>query len=604
MGRKLGNPLKEFYSLFKNPSSTSHNIGHVTSDTESRSSTSSNATIGDNGSQSPLYCDIARVNEGEVIVDDVQYDTLCVGFGPSSLSIAVAMSDFVKKERGSTATLDDPSNCDPLFGSNLKLCFIEKQAGFTWHGGMLLEDARMQISFLKDLATIRDPTSHFTFLNYLNRQGRMLQFLNLGTFYPLRKEYNNYMKWVASHFNQYCQFGEQVVKIVPVVSDSGLTDMVSVLSVRLEDGAIITRTARNVIVGIGGQARLPNWAKDLVDNYYANLQPQVRSSVRFSVSPPPTSQPYTFPIFHTSQYMNVVGTVLPASDAPHKIAVVGGGQSGAEVFCDLVSRYPNAHVSLVFRDEALRPADESPFVNSTVFNPTEVDRFYGQPSAWRSSMLHRNRNTNYAVVNNDLIEHIFSNQYKQSLKQSIEGAAIRERILASTEVVSGSIIGETTKRVSLILSNSHAGAADASTWSEVFDVVVFATGYQRVAHRGILEPLLPYFVACKDCENTERETYPVHTFGKFDSSSAAAFRQSEQRSLGVMIGRDYRLVSKTQDESNEPLLNAGVYLQGCCEETHGFGDTLLSNLAVRGSEVLQSLLHKDQTISSKAHFSS
>jgi L-ornithine N5-oxygenase len=38
--------------------------------------------------------------------------------------------------------------------------------------------------------------------------------------------------------------------------------------------------------------------------------------------------------------------------------------------------------------------------------------------------------------------------------------------------------------------------------------------------------------------------------------------------------------------------HANVFLQGCCEETHGLSDTLLSILAVRSQEVVDALIER------------
>lgn len=46
----------------------------------------------------------------------------------------------------------------------------------------------MQVSFLKDLVTLRDPTSKFTFLNFMHKTGRLVDFFNLYTFLSLRTE--------------------------------------------------------------------------------------------------------------------------------------------------------------------------------------------------------------------------------------------------------------------------------------------------------------------------------------------------------------------------------------------------------------------------------
>jgi L-ornithine N5-oxygenase len=71
-----------------------------------------------------------------------------IGFGPSNIALAIAL-----KERESAS-------------GSLQPVFIEKQPRFAWHRDMLLEQAHMQVSFLKDLATLRNPTSRFTFINY------------------------------------------------------------------------------------------------------------------------------------------------------------------------------------------------------------------------------------------------------------------------------------------------------------------------------------------------------------------------------------------------------------------------------------------------------
>src|SRR5687768_6545487 len=58
-------------------------------------------------------------------------------------------------------------------------------------------------SFLKDLATLRSPTSSLTFLAFLHDQDRLLPFINRGSFTPTRREFSDYLAWaaqkVASH---------------------------------------------------------------------------------------------------------------------------------------------------------------------------------------------------------------------------------------------------------------------------------------------------------------------------------------------------------------------------------------------------------------------
>jgi len=88
-------------------------------------------------------------------------DILGVGFGPSNLALALAVQEHNERAPDS---------------SRIRASFVEQQAAFGWHRGMLLDGATMQVSFLKDLVTMRDPTSPRSYLNYLQGQGRLADF--------------------------------------------------------------------------------------------------------------------------------------------------------------------------------------------------------------------------------------------------------------------------------------------------------------------------------------------------------------------------------------------------------------------------------------------
>ena len=109
-------------------------------------------------------------------------DVIGVGFGPSNLALAIALDELAAKR-----------------GRHLDALFLERQADYRWHGDTLVAQSEMQISFLKDLVSLRNPTSVYSFVNYLHQHGRLTDFINLGTFYPCRMEYNDYLRWVASH---------------------------------------------------------------------------------------------------------------------------------------------------------------------------------------------------------------------------------------------------------------------------------------------------------------------------------------------------------------------------------------------------------------------
>jgi len=235
-----------------------------------------------------------------------------VGFGPASLSIAVALHD---------QRID------------ARVLFLERQTQFAWHCGMLLPDTRMQISFMKDMATFRDPRSEFTFLNYLHAKNRLVPFANLGTFYPLREEFNDYLGWCASHFDNCVQYGEEVLSISPPPSAGAPIKAWRVASRNVATGEVATFAAKNVVIAAGGTAKIPAQSPERL---------------------------YNSKVIHSSTYSLNVPRLLRDRDAPYKIAVVGGGQSAVEIFIDLQSRFPNSKTTLFIRQAALKPSDDSP----------------------------------------------------------------------------------------------------------------------------------------------------------------------------------------------------------------------------------------------------
>lgn len=55
---------------------------------------------------------------------------------------------------------------------------------------------------MKDLATLRNPQSPYTFLSYLHDRGRLLSFINRGSTVPTRKEYADYLAWAAARVQE------------------------------------------------------------------------------------------------------------------------------------------------------------------------------------------------------------------------------------------------------------------------------------------------------------------------------------------------------------------------------------------------------------------
>lgn len=411
------------------------------------------------------------------------HDLIGIGFGPSNVALAIALDE---KRHGAKP---------------LDALFIERQPSFAWHPHMLLDQAHMQISFLKDLATLRNPTSRFTFVNYLYEKGRLTDFINLKSFFPSRHEFNDYLSWAAGQFEDACRYGEEVFEVLPEKQDSE----VSLLRVRSRNGSsglVQERFARNLVVGIGGVPNIPERFRALRDD------PRV---------------------FHSSSYLKD----MAGHPQARRVAIVGAGQSAAEIFMDLQGRPGAPQVDLIMRARSIRPSDDSPFVNE-VFNADFTDYMYSRDSDERAALLDEFSQTNYAVADLDLIQQIYKVFYDQKVARSTRLRMLRQHdvrsVRASADGVHLTLLDRDLKRESTVR----------------YDAVVLATGYTRDQHKELLLPLAPYL-------------------GDYD------------------VDRYYRLKAS-------PDFHPGIYLQGACEDSHGLSDTLLSVTSVRTGEIGSALL--------------
>jgi L-ornithine N5-oxygenase len=418
-------------------------------------------------------------------------DLICVGFGPASLAIAIALQE------------SDPS----FLHAQPKVAFLERQSKFAWHSGMQLPGARMQISFLKDLATPRNPQSRFTFINYLYAHDRLNHFINLGTFLPTRLEYQDYLRWCANFFEDryLVTYGQEVVKVIPdATSPAGKVSRFRVISKNTRTSEITTWLAKRVVIAVGGKAMLP---QEFLANHPA--------------------------VIHSSKYSMRVHESLNDQTKPYNIAVIGSGQSAAEIFNDLPSRYPNANVTLIIKGSALRPSDDSPFVNE-IFDPDRVDGIYQQDADTRAKAIALDRATNYSVVRLELLEHLYSKLYSQRLQNPNPAdwkvrIKTNSRISKTREASDGRIILQIERE---ILPGGDGGGIEELA----FDVVFVATGYVRNAHEDML-----------------RETRSLLRKGVEISGNCFPVR------------RDY----KVDFDESKLTYDAGVWLQGCNESTHG-----------------------------------
>jgi L-ornithine N5-oxygenase len=237
--------------------------------------------------------------------------------------------------------------------------------------------------------------------------------------------------------------------------------------------------------------------------------------------------------FHNHSLLSrLAGLPSPTHDC---FVVVGAGQSAAEVTHYLHERYPHARVHAVFGKYGYTPADDSPYANR-IFDADAVDAYYGSSAEMKARLLAYHRGTNYSAVDLPLIERLYEIEYAERVsgprRLFVHGASA----LAETR--------EGPDDVSVRIENALNGAVEQIA----ADAVVYATGFTSMPLDEIL--------------------------GDLYAPDAPA--------RGARVSRDYRLCT------TRPT-TGGVYLQGGTEDTHGLTSSLLSNIAVRSSEIAESI---------------
>lgn len=405
------------------------------------------------------------------------HDVIAVGLGPANLGLAAAIDEANRE------------------GASLDALFVDRHTHFEWHPEMLLPSSVMQVSFLKGLVTQRNPSSPFSFLNYIHARGRLNDFINRQTFFPSRREFADYLTWVSDSVSPEISWRTEVTSI-DVIDNVGVVR-------GSKDGKPFEASARHVVLGVGSAPSLPNWA-----------------------------QIGTPRIIHNSRLRSgVAGMHLAAGS---HVAVIGQGQSAAESIRFVLEQYPETRVSSFISGYGLVPADDSPYANR-VFDPGAVDDFYFAPAGVRDEMLRRHRTTNYSCVDPDLIEWLYETEYAGKVDGTPRFEFHRaSRILGAS--VDGSLVS---------LQVEHRLYGTQST--EVFDGVICATGFAAAT--------------------------PMHLLGTGVRSES-----------GVRLARDYRVVA---DGETLP-----IFAIGTTDSPHGLGAGLLSNIAVRSGEILDSLVER------------
>jgi lysine N6-hydroxylase len=334
------------------------------------------------------------------------YRCVGIGVGPANLSLASLMYSHPEM-------------------TNL---FLERKDGFGWHDGQQIPGASLQVSMLKDLVTLSDPTNAFSFLAYLHSLGRIHHFINAQFEAVPRQEFRNYLEW-ASRKNPNVVFGQEVRSV----------EFDTVFRVRTQSDTV---TADHLSIAVGTRPWVP---------------PQVKKLGATQ--------------FHVSEFMSKAENL-----AGLRVGVVGGGQSGAEAFLDLISRPPGRlprRVSWISRRPNYLPLDDSPFTND-YYMPCYSDYFSTLEPAAR-----RGFNAEHVLTSDGISESTLRQIYQRAyIHRFVEGAPDLIALYPNSEVTD---VGGDGPWDLTLTNNRRQHTIE-------LDVIVWATGF-RPTRMEFLRPI-------------------------------------------------------------------------------------------------------------------
>lgn len=285
-------------------------------------------------------------------------DFIGIGLGPFNLSLAALLNQH----------------------STLNYKFLEKRENFNWHAGMQLPNAMLQVPFMADLVSLVDPTSPYSFLNYLKSQQRLYKFYFRENLYIPRKEYNHYCQWVVEQLRN-VQFEQKVVDIAAI---SGGFQVITENKGRLK----IDQT-RKLVLGLGTVPKLPQPLQAIAETHHHCI--------------------------HSSCYANQNVDALTGN-----VVLIGSGQSAAEIFINLfdqqldeVTGEAKFHLYWLTRSAGFYPMESTP-LGLENFSPDYMQYFYNLPKHLKHDLPSQQAHL-YKGISHKTLTDIYERLYHRSI---------------------------------------------------------------------------------------------------------------------------------------------------------------------------------------------
>lgn len=324
------------------------------------------------------------------------YDVIGIGIGPSNLSTAALLQPLAQQ---------------------VDAIFFDDKPAFSWHAGLMFPDAKLQVSILKDLVTMIDPTSAFSFLNYLKEQKRLYIFAARNGFNNVtRREFEQYLQWVVSrldnlHFNS----------TVEAISHDGNAFLVQV-------GAQSYKS-RNILMGAGLTSTIPDCCR-----------PWLCST-----------------LFHSSQFLKQYHQYQDKT-----VTLIGGGQSSCEILKYLLQQPEDllpTRINWIFKNHKLNLLEDTPFANE-LYTPNYSDYIYSLEQTQRARLIEEQKFTSDGV-SESTIKEVYELLYHAKFNTACTIQIYHDAALTGLE--------QTASQYSLAVNNDPPSLTS--------DIVILGTGF-------------------------------------------------------------------------------------------------------------------------------
>ncbi|AKE51682.1 lysine N(6)-hydroxylase/L-ornithine N(5)-oxygenase family protein [Kangiella geojedonensis] len=380
----------------------------------------------------------------------------------------------------------------------LDVAFYDKKPSFCWHPGMLLPNTFLQTSFLKDLVTAVNPQSPFSFLNYLVSKKRFYAFLNNDRPAISRYEYNDYLQWVSQQID-YLNF-DQGIEAVDFNDGH--------FEVHLENHNQPIQT-RNLCLGTGKRPHIPSAIQSQYDKERC---------------------------FHAIEMAN-----QQRDFSNKRVTVIGGGQSGAEIFLHLLNGYDGApaEINWISRRSNFLPMDETCFTNEW-FSPNYIDSFFPLPANTKYNIVDEQK-----LASDGISESTLKSIYETLYEKRISGDEHNYRLRPNRDLINA----YPANGITLEAHNKF----DGTTEQYHSDIIILATGFENA---------VPKYLA------------PI--------KHRLAISDDQQ----FLLGRDYSIQWDGPSHNKLYAVNAGRY-------SHGISEPQMSLMCWRSATIVNDLLGED-----------